>query len=198
MQKKQVAVIDVGSSKITAIIGERGINKTFIIKGRYSFDYDGFANGEFFNLKQLKQVLNSVADCIIKGSLEKIETVYVGVPGDFTRVYIRDSQLSFPKKRKIVEEDVDALFDSAFVMTSAKYTFPVSFVGGRRAHPAERVGATGDLSRADTPDRGHRDVPLRRGAAGLILTKEKNGTPVCRRHIERRNIIHEPPDQDRA
>ena len=43
MQKKQVAVIDVGSSKITAIIGERGINKTFIIKGRYSFDYDGFA-----------------------------------------------------------------------------------------------------------------------------------------------------------
>lgn len=122
MQKKQVAVIDVGSSKITAIIGERGINKTFIIKGRYSFDYDGFANGEFFNLKQLKQVLNSVADCIIKGSLEKIETVYVGVPGDFTRVYIRDSQLSFPKKRKIVEEDVDALFDSAFVMTSAKYT----------------------------------------------------------------------------
>ena len=42
MQKKEVAVIDVGSSKVTAIIGERGINKTFLIKGRYSYEYDGF------------------------------------------------------------------------------------------------------------------------------------------------------------
>ena len=49
MQKKQVAVFDIGSSKVTAVIGERGINKTFVIKGRYSYEYDGFADGEFFD-----------------------------------------------------------------------------------------------------------------------------------------------------
>ena len=31
MQKKSCAVLDFGSSKITAVIGERGVNKTFII-----------------------------------------------------------------------------------------------------------------------------------------------------------------------
>lgn len=122
MQKKQVAVIDVGSSKITAVIGERGINKTFIIKGRYSFDYDGFEDGLFFDVNSLKSVLTTIADCIIKGSSGRIDTVYVGVPGDFTKVFIKDSQLSFSKKKKITEEDVDALFDAAFVMSSTKYT----------------------------------------------------------------------------
>ena len=45
MQKKQAAVIDIGSSKITAALGERGMNKTFIIKARYTYEYDGFAEG---------------------------------------------------------------------------------------------------------------------------------------------------------
>ncbi len=122
MQKKHVAIIDVGSSKITAVIGDRGINKTFIIKGKFSYDYDGFENGVFFDELKLKRILFSLADQVIKGAYGKIDTVYVGVPGDFTKVFIRDGQLSFSKKKKITDEDVDALFDSAFVMSSSKYT----------------------------------------------------------------------------
>ncbi len=122
MQKKQVAVIDVGSSKITAIIGERGVNKTFVIKGRYSFDYDGFENGTFFDLDSLKKALFGVADAIKNALRNKVGTVYVGVPGSFTQVVVNDSQISFPKKKKIQEADIDALFDSAFVLSSAKYT----------------------------------------------------------------------------
>ena len=122
MQKKHVAIIDVGSSKITAVIGERGINKTFIIKGRFAFDYDGFADGVFFDELKLKKVLFLLADQVLKGTYGKIDTVYVGVPGDFTRVFIRDGQLSFTKKKKITDEDVDALFDSAFVLSSTKHT----------------------------------------------------------------------------
>ena len=49
MQKKQVAIIDIGSSKVTAMLGERGINKTFIVKGSFSYDYDGFDNSVFFD-----------------------------------------------------------------------------------------------------------------------------------------------------
>jgi len=122
MQKKQVAVLDVGSSKITAVVGERGINKTFIIKGRYSFEYDGFDSGTFFDVEKLKQTLFSAADCLIKASRGAVDTVYVGVPGEFTRVLVKDSQISFSKKKKITEEDVDALFDAAFVLSSTKYT----------------------------------------------------------------------------
>ena len=86
MHKKQVAVIDVGSSKITALIGERGINKTFVIKGRYSYEYDGFCNGAFFDLDQLKQIFFTLGGIIKKAGLD---TVYVGVPGEFTQVTVR-------------------------------------------------------------------------------------------------------------
>lgn len=122
MQRKEVAVIDVGSSKVTAIIGERGTNKTFLIKGRYSYEYDGFENGVFFDVEKFHRVLTAISSDIKKATSGAVNTVYVGVPGDFTRVLLKDSQISFPKKKKIQEEDVDSLFDAAFVMSSNKYT----------------------------------------------------------------------------
>lgn len=122
MQKKQVAVIDVGSSKITAVIGERGTNKTFIIKGRYSCDYDGFENGVFFDINSMQKALGYVASEIKKNLNNGVQGVYVGVPGDFTKVFMKDSQISFSKKKKITEEDVDALFDGAFMLGSTTYS----------------------------------------------------------------------------
>ncbi len=116
MKTKQVAVIDIGSSKITAAVCERGINKTFVIKGRRFFEYDGFSNGEFFDNNSVKQILLSASDFIKKFSGKEQNTVYVGVPGEFTRVYVKDSQISFSKKKKISSRDVDTLFDSAFLV----------------------------------------------------------------------------------
>ena len=121
MQKKQVAVIDVGSSKITAIIAERGINKTFVIKSEQSFDYEGFESGSFYDLDGFNKALLGAAETIKSYLKSKVEVVYVGVPGSFTKVLVTDSQISFPKKRKIQETDVESLFDGAFVMTSTKY-----------------------------------------------------------------------------
>ncbi len=122
MRNKQVALLDFGSSKITAVVGERGINKTFIIKGSYSFNYDGFEGGVFFNIEQLRQTLILAVDALKKAYTTKLETVYVGVSGDFTEVVVKDSQISFAKKKKITDFDVDTLFDSAFVLKSSKYT----------------------------------------------------------------------------
>lgn len=119
MKKRQVAVLDFGSSKITAVVGERGINKTFVIKARKDFLYDGFADGEFFDTDALKGILHDCGEFIRNSSSEDL-TVYVGVPGEFTSVTIKDSQISFPKKKKIDDKDVDALFDAAFVLSSAR------------------------------------------------------------------------------
>ena len=122
MQKKQVAIIDFGSSKITAVVGERGINKTFVLKGSYTFEYDGYSDGTFFNVEQLKIVLVNAVDTLKRIVGNKLHTVYVGVPGDFTQVIVKDSQISFSKKKKITDQDVDALFDSAFVIQSTNST----------------------------------------------------------------------------
>lgn len=122
MQKKQIAVIDVGSSKITTLIGERGINKTFLIKARKDFLYDGFSDGEFFDVAGVKRILFSAA-AFITGIIAKGEVcVFVGVPGEFTKVTVKNSQISFSGKKRITDADVDALFDSAFVPATAKFS----------------------------------------------------------------------------
>jgi cell division protein FtsA len=107
---------------ITSVDFVEKINKTFIIKGSDSFDYDGFQDGTFFDIAQLKSVVSQAVEALKKSFTNKLETVYVGVPGDFTEVVVKDSQISFAKKKKITDLDVDTLFDSAFVVQSAKYT----------------------------------------------------------------------------
>lgn len=122
MQKRQAAVIDVGSSSITAIIGEQGLNKTFIVKAKYSYSYEGFSDGVFFEEDNVKEILIDVADKISQVMREKNFTVYVGVPSEFTALTVKSSQISFPKKKKIDEKDIDALFDAAFVISSRNST----------------------------------------------------------------------------
>ncbi|MBE7087578.1 MAG: hypothetical protein E7369_04675 [Clostridiales bacterium] len=122
MQKKQVAVIDIGSSQITAVVGERGINKTFVIKGRFSYEYDGFADATFFDKDKLARCLFSAAEKILSVAHGKIDTVFVAVPGEFTAVTVKDCQISFPKKKRITDADLDTLFDAGFVLTSKKST----------------------------------------------------------------------------
>ncbi|MBO4251905.1 MAG: pilus assembly protein PilM [Clostridia bacterium] len=122
MRKKQIAVIDVGSSKITVIIGERGVNKTFLIKGRKEYLYDGFSDGDFFDQANVKRILFSAAE-FISGLMKKEDArIFIGVPGEFTKVYVKSSQISFSYKKRITDADVDALFDAAFVPSTAEYS----------------------------------------------------------------------------
>lgn len=122
MQKKQVAIIDIGSSKVTAIIGENGVNNTFIIKGRFNIPFEGYADGSFFDNNELEFVLRKAVKEILKYSTKGVDTIYVGVPSNFTQVLVKDSQISFPKKKRIQPEDLDTLYDAAFALPSTRYT----------------------------------------------------------------------------
>ena len=57
MAFKGVTVLDIGSSAITAIAGERGVNNTFAIKGQAVKHYEGFAEGNFFDEQDLERVI---------------------------------------------------------------------------------------------------------------------------------------------
>ncbi len=121
MQKKKSAILDIGSSKITIAIGERGVNRTFLLKAKKEIEYDGFSEGAFLSIESLTRAIFTAKEFMF-ASQKDIDTVYVGVPGAFTEVVVKDAQISFPKKKKITEEDIDLLFDAAFVLPSSKYT----------------------------------------------------------------------------
>lgn len=106
---QDVAVLDFGSSKITVLIGERGVNNTITVNGIGECDYAGFADGEWFEEEQLPYVIAHAISNAETNSRTKIKQLYIGVPGEFTTTVCRDVAVNFPRKKRIVEADLDAL-----------------------------------------------------------------------------------------
>lgn len=108
MRKKSIAILDIRSLEITAVVGERGVNNTFIIKSKYSCAYDGYAEGEMVDEESFLAAVRDVVKSTIS-SLGGIKTFYVGVPAEFTRVVQSDKVMSFQSAKKITAVDCEYL-----------------------------------------------------------------------------------------
>lgn len=112
MRSKSVAVLDIRSSEICAVVGERGVNNTFIIKSKYSCSYEGYADGELLDIDSF----NGAVEDVVKGTLaavgEKLTTFHVGIPGEFIKVINTDKVMSFSSSKKINRSCVEAFEDA--------------------------------------------------------------------------------------
>ena len=106
---QDVAILDFGSSKITVLTGERGVNNTITVNGIGECEYAGFSDGEWFEPEQLTYVIGHAVANAETNSRTTIKHLYVGVPGEFTTAVCRDASVNFPRKKRITEADVDAL-----------------------------------------------------------------------------------------
>ncbi len=110
MRRCGVAVLDIRSSEITAVVGERGVNNTFIIKSKYTCPYDGYAEGELLDTDSF---ISAVCD-VVKSTLaanRAVKTIYVGVPCEFLKLVNTDKVLSFQTSKKITRSDCDLLIE---------------------------------------------------------------------------------------
>lgn len=108
MRKKSVAILDIRSLEITAVVGERGVNNTFIIKSKYTCAYDGYAEGKMVEEDSFLTAVQSVVKSTLS-SFGGIKTFYIGVPAEFTKVVQSDKVLSFQSPKKITYEDCERL-----------------------------------------------------------------------------------------
>lgn len=107
-----VIVIDVGSSKIIAVSGERGVNGTFAIDAFSELRYEGFSEGKFFDEGELKQTIINVLTAVCDSSRYKASEIFVGVPGSFIRIENRKFRLTFGRKKKITAKDKEDLLEA--------------------------------------------------------------------------------------
>lgn len=112
MGRKSVAILDVRSSQLNVVVGERGVNNTFVFKTIKTEDHSGYNGGAFFDEKELADVCVRAISAAEKVCGERIRNLYVGVPGEFTDVDLKEKEISFPKKRRISDRDIASLFDS--------------------------------------------------------------------------------------
>ncbi len=120
MRVNYVAVLDIRSTEMTAVVGERGVNNTFIIKSKYAFDYDGYAEGEFLDKKSFLSAVNDVVKRTLS-SMRGIKEFYVGVPGEFIKLVNVDKVLSFPSVKKINSGDLRTLEEMSPPVKQAKW-----------------------------------------------------------------------------
>ncbi len=106
MADKTVAVLDFGSEKIRVLIGSRGLNGTFDIKGSGVADYAGFMNGEFLEPDELKLAVGVAINNAESNSAVKINNLYIGVPAEFSFVNCVSGSINFGKRRKIKKSDI--------------------------------------------------------------------------------------------
>lgn len=108
MRANYVAVLDIRSSDMTAVVGERGVNGTFIIKSKYTCAYEGYAEGELLDVNSFTSAICDVVKSTLS-SMGGIKNFYVGVPGEFLKLVNVDKILSFPSSKKITASDVRTL-----------------------------------------------------------------------------------------
>lgn len=108
MRSNYVAVLDVRSSEMTAVVGERGVNNTFIIKSKFTLQYDGYAEGELLDRQGFISAVSELVRSTLASS-SGIRTFYIGVPGEFLKLINTDKVITFQSAKKIHRSDLQTL-----------------------------------------------------------------------------------------
>lgn len=106
-------MLDIRSSEICAVVGERGVNNTFIIKSKYTSRYDGYADGQLIDVDSFNSALEDVVESTFAAVGDKITVFHVGIPGEFLKVVNTDKVLSFSAPKKVTAGCVASFEESS-------------------------------------------------------------------------------------
>ena len=107
MRKASVAVLDIRSDEICAVIAEKGVNNTFIIKNKYSQPYEGYAEGEILDKEDFVSALKSAAENLSLSAGGKIKSVYVSVPAEFVELIHTDKVVTYRTSQQIKSKHIE-------------------------------------------------------------------------------------------
>jgi len=113
MMTKSATILEIGSSKLKAMVVCPGVNDTFIVKNSAEVEYEGYFQGEFVDLKNFKDSLKKLFNSIDYRRRRYHKKIYVGLPAEFLSVSTAQASTNFRHPRKIKQFDIDNLFASA-------------------------------------------------------------------------------------
>lgn len=103
--------MDIGSGKITVMIGERGVNNTICMHGMGESTYAGFCEGKWYQPDELGKAVSKAIASAQTNSGKHIKHLYIGVPGEFTVTKCKEVNIAFDRKHKITDDDIDELHE---------------------------------------------------------------------------------------
>lgn len=112
MRNESVAILDVRSNEVVFMLGSRGVNNTFVSNGNCTEKYEGFSTSGFYDESSFRRAVFAAITSVRQNYGGVITEVAVGVPSAFVSIVTKGHTISFPSKRKLSAQDVDALYDS--------------------------------------------------------------------------------------
>ena len=108
--KKATAVVDFGTSKVLVLLAEESAYQKVTITSAGMAQYDGFMNGEWNAPGEVSDAIASALGAAENKVGTHIKEVYVGVPGEFVRVYVIESSVALQgADPKVTSADVEKL-----------------------------------------------------------------------------------------
>ncbi len=112
MKQGSVAILDIRSGEITFAIGMRGVNGTFVFKDSHTEEYEGYLRDGILDEESFRYAIAKSINAVRQNYDGVISEVCVGIPAPFVHLQTKGHTISFPAKRKISSQDVEALFES--------------------------------------------------------------------------------------
>ena len=120
MRNESVAILDVRSYEVTFFLGSKGVNDIFVIYDSHTEKYEGFSTDGLFDEDSFRRAVVKAVTSVRQNYEGVLGKIYVGTPSAFVSVATKGHTISFPSKRKLSAQDIDALFASGLNELLAK------------------------------------------------------------------------------
>lgn len=118
---KDIAVLDVNSRLVTAIVGAKRAQSVFGIKAMAEKQHQGYENGEWFDAKETVELAKSVLIESMKESDSRTKKLFIGVPAEFVAVVTKEVSIRLDRRRRVIDDDIAYLLKKGDDFDSNKY-----------------------------------------------------------------------------
>lgn len=126
--KTMAAAIDFGTSKIVTIMAESGDYRRCSILGSGTAAYDGFSDdGRWNTPDKLNDAIKSAIKQLENEAHRPVTDIYVGVPGECVRVYIREAELSTGPEGRVTLDDAGDILEKVVAQLNANQGSVLSY-----------------------------------------------------------------------
>lgn len=113
MAKRSVTILEIGSSKLKAMVTSEGVNDTFIVNDFAEIPYEGYFQGEFVDENNFVESLRTLFNRMEYRHSRIMKKIYVGLPAEFVSVTTAQVSVNFRSMRRIKQFDIDNLYSAA-------------------------------------------------------------------------------------
>lgn len=106
---KDIAVLDVNSRLVSAIVGAKRAQSVFGIKSVVEKQHQGYENGEWFDEQETVQIAKTVLLEAMKEADSRTKRLFIGVPAEFVTVVTKEVSVRLDRERRVIDDDISYL-----------------------------------------------------------------------------------------